>query len=297
MYSSHGQEEKQMDVSIPKHQHKTVCQTEYGTLQKVILCRPEHMTIKDVINETQKHFENDNIHVKTATDQHSRLVEALRSHNIEVILLPVRDGLPEQVFTRDIGFVIGEKAFLSSMTEPIRQGEEAVIKDFFHNQGISYTRMLDTSIEGGDVIIDGDTVYVGISQRTDMSAIGQLEEALPEYTVIPVQLHEKFLHLDCVFNIVSESEALIYPKALEPEAAEMLAKRYDLIEVPEDEQFTLGTNVLSIGRKTIISLPCNRHVNQQLSKRGYHIIEIDLSEIIKSGGSFRCCTMPLIRGE
>ncbi|MGG1245905.1 dimethylarginine dimethylaminohydrolase family protein [Bacillus spizizenii] len=286
-----------MDVSIPKHQHKTVCRTEYGTLQKVVLCSPEHMTIKDVINETQKHFEDDNIHVKTATDQHSRFVEALRSHNIEVILLPARDGLPEQVFTRDIGFVIGEKAFLSSMTEPIRQGEEAIIKDLFHRQGISYTRMLNTSIEGGDVIIDKDIVYVGISQRTDMSAIGQLKEELPEYTVVPVQLHEKFLHLDCVFNIVSETEALIYPNALQPEAVHMLAKRYDLIEVPEDEQFTLGTNVLSIGRKTIISLPFNRHVNQQLSKRGYHIIEIDLSEIIKSGGSFRCCTMPLIRGE
>ncbi|MHA6488054.1 dimethylarginine dimethylaminohydrolase family protein [Bacillus cabrialesii] len=286
-----------MDLSIPKHQHKTVCRTEYGALEKVILCRPEHMTIKDVINETQKHFEDDNIHVKTAADQHCRLVETLRSHNIEVILLPVHDGLPEQVFTRDIGFVIGEKAFLSSMTEPIRQGEESVIKDFFHSQGIPYTRMLDTSIEGGDIIVDGEIVYVGISQRTDMSAIGQLEEALPDYTVVPVHLHEKYLHLDCVFNIVSESEALIYPKALEPEEVEMLAKRYDLIEVPEDEQFTLGTNVLSIGRKTIITLPCNRHVNQQLSDRGYHIIEIDLTEIIKSGGSFRCCTMPLMRGE
>lgn len=120
-----------MDVSIPKFQHKMVCRTEYGTLQKVVLCSPEHMTIKDVINETQKHFEDDNIHVKTANDQHNRFVEALRSHNVEVILLPVRDGLPEQVFTRDIGFVIGEKAFLSSMTEPIRQGEEAIIKIFF----------------------------------------------------------------------------------------------------------------------------------------------------------------------
>ncbi|KAF1680852.1 MULTISPECIES: dimethylarginine dimethylaminohydrolase family protein [Bacillus] len=286
-----------MDVSIQKHQHKTGCQTEYGTLQKVILCKPEHMTIKNIINETQKHFEEDNIHVKTAIDQHSRLVEALRSHNIEVILLPVREGLPEQVFTRDIGFVIGEKVFLSSMTEPIRQGEEAVITEFFHSQDISYTRMLDTSIEGGDVIIDGDIVYVGISQRTDLSAIGQLEEALPDYTIVPVKLHEKFLHLDCVFNIISESEALIYPQALESEATDMLAKRYDLIEVPEDEQFALGTNVLSIGRKTIISLPSNRHVNQQLSERGYHIIEIDLSEIIKSGGSFRCCTMPLLRDE
>ncbi|MDG0765872.1 dimethylarginine dimethylaminohydrolase family protein [Bacillus halotolerans] len=286
-----------MDVSVPKHQHKTVCQTEYDTLKKVILCKPEHMTIKDVINETQKHFEEDNIQVKTAKEQHKRLVEELRSHSIEVILLPVQHGLPEQVFTRDIGFVIGEKAFLSSMTEPIRQGEEPVIKEFFHNQGIPYTRMLDTSIEGGDVVIDGDTVYVGISQRTDISAVGQLQEELPEYTITPVPLHEKFLHLDCVFNIISESEALIYPEALPQQEVDMLAERYNLIEVPENEQFTLGTNVLSIGRKTIISLPGNRHVNRELSKRGYHIIEIDLSEIIKSGGSFRCCTMPLIRGE
>lgn len=56
-----------MDVSIPKFQHKMVCRTEYGTLQKVVLCSPEHMTIKDVINETQKHFEDDNIHVKPPT--------------------------------------------------------------------------------------------------------------------------------------------------------------------------------------------------------------------------------------
>ena len=65
-----------MDVSIPKSQHKTVCRTEYGTLQKVILCKPEHMTIKDVINETQKHFEDEqnpvfkNLYAKVATSQH-----------------------------------------------------------------------------------------------------------------------------------------------------------------------------------------------------------------------------------
>lgn len=122
--------------------------------------------------------------------------------------------------------------------------------------------MLDTSIEGGDVIIDDDIVYVGISQRTDISAIGQLEEALPEYTIVPVKLHEKFLHLDCVFNIVSESEALIYPQAIEPDAADMLAKRYDLIEVPEDEQFTLGTNVLSIEKKrSSVSLATAMSIN------------------------------------
>ena len=120
--------------------------------------------------------------------------------------------------------------------------------------------MLDTSIEGGDVIIDDDIVYVGISQRTVISAIGQLEEALPEYTIVPVKLHEKFLHLDCVFNIVSESEALIYPQAIEPDAADMLAKRYDLIEVPEDEQFT-PTSFQSKKKRSSVSLATAMSIN------------------------------------
>lgn len=74
-----------------------------------------------------------------------------------------------------------------------------------------------------------------------------------------------------------------------------MKKRYEMIEITDDEQFQLGTNVLSIGNKTVISLPVNRHVNQELRKRGYTVIEIDLSEIIKSGGSFRCCTLPIER--
>jgi N-dimethylarginine dimethylaminohydrolase len=57
----------------------------------------------------------------------------------------------------------------------------------------------------------------------------------------------------------------------------------------------MGVNVLSLGNKKIISLPQNAEVNHQLSKRGYDVIKIDFSEIIKSGGSFRCCTLPIKR--
>lgn len=75
----------------------------------------------------------------------------------------------------------------------------------------------------------------------------------------------------------------------------MLRDRYDLIHVNAKEQETLGTNVLSIGNKKVISLPVNEGVNKELQKRGYDVIEVDFSEIIKSGGSFRCCSMPLLR--
>ncbi|MBO1912564.1 hypothetical protein J4G37_48165, partial [Microvirga sp. 3-52] len=60
-------------------------------------------------------------------------------------------------------------------------------------------------------------------------------------------------------------------------------------------QFSLGTNVLSIGDKKVFSLPQNTDVNKKIRDFGFNVIEVDFSEIIKSGGSFRCCSMPVER--
>nr|WGD58753.1 arginine deiminase-related protein [Bacillus subtilis] len=103
--------------------------------------------------------------------------------------------------------------------------------------------------------------------------------------------------MDCVFNIVSESEALIYPQAIEPDAADMLAKRYDLIEVSEDEQFTLSANVLSIGKKTIISLLTTAMSINSYRKEAITLSKLTCQKLLNQAASFRCCTMPLIRGE
>ena len=70
--------------------------------------------------------------------------------------------------------------------------------------------------------------------------------------MISIDFQEKFLHLDCVFNVVSQKTALIYPPALNKEDIEFFSARYELIEVTETEQFTLGTNVLSIGHNRIL---------------------------------------------
>lgn len=69
-----------------------------------------------------------------------------------------------------------------------------------------------------------------------------------------------------------------------------------MISVTDEEQFQMGPNVLSIGDGKVISLPQNERLNNVLESEGYKVIRVDLSEIIKSGGSFRCCTLPLQRG-
>lgn len=274
---------------------KSFCLSEYGKLKSVILCEPKHMTIRDVINDTQKHFIDEGIHIDRAMLQHKQFVKALEANGIDVILLPPAKKYPEQVFTRDIGFTLGQIVFVADMAQNIRRGEEDIFKDWLKGEEVSYYNIVGDRIEGGDVIIDQDTIYVGISDRTNEAAIEHLKILLPAFNVLPIPFENKYLHLDCVFNPISATEALIFPGVIEKGKYDYLASRYDLIPVSPKEQFTLGTNVLSIGDKKVFSLPVNKGVNAELRKRGYEVIEVDITEIIKSGGSFRCCTLPLLR--
>jgi len=277
--------------------NQVFCKSEYDTLKRVILCQPQYMTIRQVINETQEHFKNEGIHIERALEQHDEFVKTLKNYDIDVVLLPYHKKYPEQVFTRDIGFTLGETIFVANMATEARGGEENVLKQWLEDEEISYFNLVREHIEGGDVIVDQDTIYVGLSSRTDEKATAHLKRLLNKFNVVTIPFKEKYLHLDCVFNVVSPDVALIYPHALTKKDIELFASRYDLIEVSKEEQFQLGTNVLSIGNKRVISLPVNKNVNEQLRARGFEVIEVDITEIIKSGGSFRCCTLPLLRED
>ncbi|MGE6259734.1 dimethylarginine dimethylaminohydrolase family protein [Heyndrickxia sporothermodurans] len=277
--------------------HKTYCQSEYDELQRVILCQPQYMSIREVINETQEHFKNEGIHIEIALKQHYELVETLKKYNIDVILLPYHKKYPEQVFTRDIGFTLGQTIFVAEMASDVRKGEQDVLKQWLEDEEISYYNLVDHLIEGGDVIIDQKTIYIGLSNRTNIGAVRHLQSLLTQFEVIPVPFTEKYLHLDCVFNVISENLALIFIDAFSEKEINFFRSRYELIEVSKKEQFTLGTNVLVIGNRTVLSQPINLGVNKELRNHGFDVVEVDISEIIKSGGSFRCCTLPILRGK
>ncbi|BAQ10937.1 N-dimethylarginine dimethylaminohydrolase [Bacillus sp. OxB-1] len=275
-------------------QTKTKCDTEYETLKRVILCQPQFMAIEDVINDVQKQYKEENIDVERAMEQHRIFEQQLRKHGVEVVKLPSSEQFPEQVFTRDIGFTVGEEVFVAEMASDIRKGEEVALEEWLADENIPFQTTADR-VEGGDVLIDREKIFVGISSRTSEQAVAMLEKELTDHEVIRVPFEEKYLHLDCVFNILSPEVALIFPQALSADMVDYLGAMYTLIEVSAEEQFTLGTNVLSIGNGKVFSLPMNQDVNAAMRAHGFEVIEVDFSEIIKSGGSFRCCSMPLER--
>jgi len=282
--------------STTKEKPSTNCESEYDKLQRVLICEPSYMAIDEVINEVQKKYEEDNINVELAMAQHENFEQTLKKHNIDVIKLPASKDFPEQVFTRDIGFTVGNDIFVAEMANEIRKGEEKELEKWLQEEDISFQKT-DDRVEGGDVIIAGETIYVGISSRTSEKSVQNLVNKLPKHKVIQLPFNEKYLHLDCVFNLISSEIALIFPQAFSPEIIQELSEKYMLIEVSIEEQFTMGTNVLSIGDKKVISLPQNKQVNTQMRKHSFEVIEIGFSEIIKSGGSFRCCSMPIERNS
>ncbi|MFD1851782.1 dimethylarginine dimethylaminohydrolase family protein [Oceanobacillus bengalensis] len=271
------------------------CFNEYDLLKQVIVVAPDFMSIKEVINTTQRHYLKENINIDTALEQHNQFVQTLESEGAKVIKLKAKENLNEQVFTRDIGFTIGNQLFLASMKKDIRKPETDVLVDWLDKQQIAYNKIETFPIEGGDVIIDHDKVWVGVSSRTSLDAIRILQDNLPDFTVHAIPFREDILHLDCVFNIISNDTAIIYSPGVDQDALKVLKEHYHLIEVTEEEQFNLGTNVLSIGNKRMIALPENKRLNEEIRKQGFHVIEVAFSEIIKSGGSFRCCSLPLVR--
>ncbi|MGN8646877.1 dimethylarginine dimethylaminohydrolase family protein [Gracilibacillus sp. HCP3S3_G5_1] len=270
-------------------------QNEYDRLKRVITCPPTYMEIRKVINETQKFYEDENIDVDIAMEQFESFVQTLEQFDIEVIELTPDPKLNEQVFTRDIGFTAGASLFTCEMGRNIRKPEIDVLHQYLDHENLPYIPLSTRSIEGGDVIVSNDKVFVGRSLRTTTKAIEELQLQIPEKEVITVPIREDILHLDCCFNLVSDKVGLIYNDAFNEKERNLLHNEFDLIEVTDDEQFTLGTNVFSLGDRHIISLPDNKLVNEQLTEKGFEVVEVQFSEIIKSGGSFRCCTLPIER--
>ncbi len=279
--------------------------SETDRLTHVVLGLPDtfHISEPEVVNETQHRYYFTENHPKKENLQREfeMLRKILENQGIAVYQPKAVEAVPDQLTPRDIGFVIGDTFVLSNMKNHSRWAEW---------RGIEYIlRQLDTPviqvpeeimIEGGDVVIHDGFIYVGISERTSRGAADFLARKFPDFEVIPIPLRNRrsgheILHLDCAFMPVGNQKALFYPEGFE-EVPPAISCRYDLIEVTDEEQTELAVNVLSLSPQTVVSRRSAARVNALLRDAGLEIIELDFDEAPKTGGSFRCCTLPLRRG-
>jgi N-dimethylarginine dimethylaminohydrolase len=156
------------------------------------------------------------------------------------------------------------------------------------------------SLEGGDVmIVEPGAVVIGAGEtRTQEVAASQLAEWFREdgWEARVQPIPERYVHIDVLMAIVAEKLAAICTEVLSSATVDWLkAKGFDLIEVSEEQAFTLGANAISLGNERVISAAGAGELNGALRDRGLDVIELDLSMFTLGGGGPHCLSQALRR--
>ncbi len=274
---------------------------EYSKLKSVVVSSASYFDSSNLAinNETIRYYaEKGSIPTKEAIlEEQKQFWNVLKNLGIELLVAEQVKEAKGQMFTRDLAFVIGDKFFVSSMRKENRRlainGWNHIIDQIETDKIVKVPPNI--YLEGGDILVDNKTIYVGISERTTVDSIQFLKDVLKEeYSIVPLKLKPKFLHLDVVFTIINPNLALIYKDGLEEESYKLLNK-YIKIEVTEQEQFTLATNVFVVNPQTIIMNSIHKRIEEELKKLNLNVISLNLTETAKDGGAFRCTTCPIER--
>lgn len=222
-----------------------------------------------------------------------------------------------QIFTRDISFVIDDKIVLSNMIDS-RSLELSAVKYILSEIPSENIIKLssDCHVEGGDVILFNNYIFIGIytgedypdyiTARTNLNAANEIKKNFPNKIIKTFELRksnsspkDNALHLDCCFQPIGKDKAIIYPSGF------LIKDEYDwlvnffgkenIFETTKEEMYNMNCNVFSISENVIVSENNFSRLNQWLISKGFVVEKIKYSEIAKQEGLLRCSTMPLKR--
>ena len=222
-----------------------------------------------------------------------------------------------QIFTRDIGFVIDD-IFIKANILPDREREldaiQYVINQMDANKVVRPPE--DVHIEGGDVMLWNDYIFIGtykgsdyksfITARTNMLGVQYIKDLFPnkivkEFDLVKskIEARDNALHLDCCFQPVGLDKGIIYKSGFREEADYMfllkLFGKENLFHITREEMYNMNSNVFSIAHDIVVSEKNFTRLNTWLRSQGFTVEEIQYSEIAKQEGLLRCSTLPLIR--
>lgn len=276
-------------------------QNEHSNLQTVIMCPPTYFEIRTPINTTQAkwHEMGRGPDPVKSLEQYDIVKNTLEKEGVKVWEIRPSEKFTYQVFTRDVGVISNQGAFVGQFKFDPRKGEIEPFIRVLEQNDIRVVHCVENSaiFEGGDFLfIDQNEAFVGVGDRTNGDGLEVLNSQFSSMTLHPISLPKDFLHLDVVLNIISPRIALAYLPAISDEGRSILeSHKFEIIDVPQEEQETMATNVLAIGEKKIITASCNKITNEKIRKKGFDVFEAEMSEIIKGGGGIRCMTLPVLR--
>lgn len=231
------------------------------------------------------HLERQPIDLATAVSQHAEYEEALRSLGVEVISLPAEPDLPDSVFVEDTALVLDELAILTRPGAKSRRPEVESISRTLSPYRDLVPIQAPGCLDGGDILQTGKMIYVGLSSRSNSSAIQQMQTMLKPYGYEVKGMEVTgCLHLKSAVTEVAENTLLINPAWVDK--AEFAG--YRLIEVHPNEMY--GANAVRVGERLLYQ-PGYAETGQRLEAAGLQLKLVDASELGKAEGALTCCSL------
>ncbi len=231
------------------------------------------------------HIERTPIDLNVARAQHQEYVHALAALGCQVIELPEEPDLPDSVFVEDTAFILPEVAVITRPGADSRKPEtESIIRALSSHRPLVHVTEPGT-VDGGDVLVLGKSIYIGNSTRSNTDAVRQIQQMLDHYgyTVTAVEMHD-CLHLKTALTKVDDKTLLINPNWVDTSHF----KGFDWIEVDSMEPF--AANCLPVGDGIIFPTAFPK-TGKKLEERGYKIQAVDVAELAKAEGAVTCCSL------
>ena len=237
-------------------------------------------------------------------DEILELKEILKKYSIKIEESKYDKNSKYQMFVRDPFIVIKDKILLCPMKEDFRREELNTINDLLKkiNSNSIIKVPKNVYLEGGDVILYNDTIFVGINGgRTNMKGVEFLKKTFPKHNIVPLKMYNPdknipWVHLDCLFNILSNDTILIYKNGFLQETLDVLNHYFSmLIPITKKEQEELACNVISLGDNTVVMQKRHKRLIEILKKNNFKIELMKYYNTIDEVGYLRCLTCPLER--
>jgi N-dimethylarginine dimethylaminohydrolase len=233
----------------------------------------------------------------TAVDTHVAMNqwETLRQtykelgHTVELVE-PVA-GLPDMVYAANGGLLVDGKAVVARFAYPQRAGESVAYAEWMARHGFDPVETRHVNEGQGDLLVVGSIVLAGYGFRTERQAHAEIA-ALVGMPVVSLELVDpRFYHLDTALAVLDDTTIAYYPPAFSDESRAQLLEMFpDAIEVGSADADVLGLNAVSDGLNVVLPAAATGFA-EQLHAAGFRPIGVDLSELLKGGGSVKCCTL------
>ena len=231
------------------------------------------------------HLTREPIDYERACTQHEQYEEALRLLGMEVVSLDEEPDLPDSVFVEDVALVLDECAIMLNPGASSRRPEVASVEKALMPYREIFRVQPPGTVDGGDILTVGRTVYIGLSSRSTENAIDQIKAILGprNYRVQAVNV-TGCLHLKSAVTQVSQNTLLINPEWVSKDNFPGM----QFIEVDLSEPY--AANVVLVG-DTIIYPSSFPKTQVKLKAAGIRMLNVDADELAKAEGAVTCCSL------